>query len=367
MGTRIPTQSFSHYQNFLGAHLNAAFAGNPASGMNALQMLNQVNLLDQMQGRGGGQPPFFPGMSGTGQVPTCGCLPPPNQSYSAAPAGRGLATNEPGWPAGTVTTAGGYRIVPEGKDAAWGIFAPGQQPGEKAHTRIWGDPHVDEKDGTRWDFTKNSDFVLPDGTRINAETTAETGQSVSAALNITNGADRVRIDGIAQNRPTTGQITNDGYEWRAQHLASNPARDSFHLGGDQTNVHWTRERNGQIDGVITGAHYDAAKNGYEQKVDPTLRAGVHDSLRPDPFTNPRAWGNMMRGEANDAFAKLGLGPDAAAGFAWATHQNHNQGAFQQDIRELFNSQFGQFSMLMDLMRSEATWQQQLFRGQVGMM
>ena len=40
----------------------SAFAGNPAAGMNALQMLNQVNLLDQMQGRSGGQPPFFPGM-----------------------------------------------------------------------------------------------------------------------------------------------------------------------------------------------------------------------------------------------------------------------------------------------------------------
>lgn len=365
MGTRIPTQSFSHYQNFLGAHLQAAFAGNPAAGMNALQMLQQVSLLDQMQG-GGGRPSMFPGMGSGSHVPACGALPPPNVSHSSAPAGRGLATGEPGWPSGTVTTAGGYRIVPEGKDAAWSIYAPGQKHGEKAHTRIWGDPHVDEKDGTRWDFTKNSDFVLPDGTRINAETTSETGQSVSKALNITNGADRVRIDGIANNRPVTGAITQDGYEWRAAHLSSNPNRDSFHLGGDQNNVHWTRERNGQIDGVITGAFYDKGQNAYEQKIDPTLRASVDPSLRPDPFTNPTAWGNMIRGEANDAFAKLGLGPNAAAGFAFATHMDHLQGAFQHDLRQLFNMQFGQFSMLADLMRSESQWQQQLFRGQFGM-
>jgi hypothetical protein len=357
MSTQIQSQSFSHMQNYLQQHLRSAIQGNPAAGANALGRLQQIQALDQLIGTGGA-PPQLP--AAHSQVPMCGCMPPPQVSHSAAPAGRGLATGEPGWPSGTVTTAGGYRIVPEGKQAAWSIYAPGQQPGEKAHTRIWGDPHVSEKDGTRWDFTKNSDFVLPDGTRIAANTTSQTGQSVTKSLDITNGADRVHISGIHNNRPQVGQITQDGYQFRAARVAQ--GNDSFHLGGNNENVHWSRERDGRIDGVITGAHYDRARNGYEQKVDPTLTAGVSPEMRPNPFTNPRAWGNMMRGQAVDQYAKL-AGPAGGQGFAWATHMNHMQGAHQQNVRELFQMQFQQLQMLVGLMQNESQWQSQMFRAQ----
>src|SRR4051812_32335709 len=51
----------------------------------------------------------------------CGCpqafIPPPTCGCGNPPQGQGLVTN----PDGSVTTAGGYRIVAEGKDAAWDI------------------------------------------------------------------------------------------------------------------------------------------------------------------------------------------------------------------------------------------------------
>ena len=345
---RIPTQNVHQHREQLHNFVRSLVDSNPAQALQAMNQIQGAPSFDQLV-RSGSAPPSH-------AIPACGCMPPPAVGLSGAPAGKGLATNEPGWPSGTVTTAGGYRVVPEGSQAAWSIYAPGQNPGEKPHTRVWGDPHVDEKDGTRWDFTKNSDFALPDGTRINVETTSEHGQSVSAALNIVNGADRVRIDGI-NGRPQTGSVSQDGYEWRANHISSNPGRDTFHLGGDKDNVHWSRERDGHIDGVVTGAHFDKAQNRYEQNIDPTLQARVDPSLRP-PFGS-RAWGNMIRSETNDAFAKLGLGPHASHQFAQHMHMDHLQGQFQADMRALFSRQFDQLTMLMDLMQSESRWQQQL--------
>lgn len=215
------------------------------------------------------------------QAPAPACTPAPSMDLSCAPAGKGLTKNPEGWPQGSVRTAGGYTVVPEGKDSAWSIFAPGQKPGDKAHTRVWGDPHVSEKDGTRWDFTKSSDFVLPDGTRIAAQTTSETGKSVTQGLTISNGHERVQIDGINSASPKTGDMMSDGYAWRAQHASQN--RDSFHLGGSAEDVRWFRERitDGKAEiAEVTGATFDAKQNRYEQTVDNGKKYWVDPQLRP---------------------------------------------------------------------------------------
>jgi hypothetical protein len=140
-------------------------------------------------------------------TPDLGILPFPDLSLSGAPAGQGLETGPAGWPPGSVKTAGGYVIVPEGKDCAWSVYGPDQCPGDKPLTRIWGDPHVSENDGDRWDFTKDSDFVLPDGTRIHCNTSSETGQSVSTGLTIVNGQDRVDITGLNSHCPCSSAST----------------------------------------------------------------------------------------------------------------------------------------------------------------
>lgn len=241
-------------------------------------------------------------------APGAGCLPPPSADLQSAPAGKGLQTNPPGWPQGSVRTAGGYTVVPEGKDAAWRIYGPNQAPSDKPLSRIWGDPHVDEADGQRWDFTKSSNFRLPDGTLIDVKTTSETGQSVTQSLNIVNGSDRVSIDGINHNRPQLSAVSRDGFQYRANVMSQD--RDTFVLGGTNRHdggndrVQWARERNGQIEGVIGGTINNIDGRGsYGQRIDAHRTFQVDPSLRPDPAVNPGAWGNQLRGEVVDAAAQ----------------------------------------------------------------
>src|SRR5688572_18166005 len=68
------------------------------------------------------------------QCPPPAPCPPPALQCAGPPPGRGLTKNVAGWPKGTIRTAGGYHVVPEGR-SNWSIFAPGQRPGQKAHTR----------------------------------------------------------------------------------------------------------------------------------------------------------------------------------------------------------------------------------------
>lgn len=299
---------------------------NPVSALSALQQLNQIYSQDAMFRGGAG---FSPWAQGAG--PTCGCIPSPQLGLSGAPAGRGLSQNPEGWPSNSVRTAGGYTVVAEG-GTNWSIYGPNQKPGEKPMTRVWGDPHVDEKDGTRWDFTKNSDFVLPDGTRIGVQTSSQNGQSVSTGLNITNGADRVEIGGI-NGSPSMSAVKHDGYEWRAQHLAENPGMDTFRLGGNSDDVKWFRERNGQVDGLVTGAHYDGKTNRYEQNIEGGQKYWVSPDLQP-PFGSP-AWGNALRGEVTDQIGQLGLPANYRDAIAGMISQDHLVSEFRTAFGGLF--------------------------------
>jgi hypothetical protein len=338
----------------------------------------------------------FGGSYGDFTMPYRGSLPTPRIGQSGAPAGEGLRVGSgDGWPEGTVTTAGGYRIVAEG-NTNWSVYAPGQNHGDTPHTRVWGDPHVTEKDGTRWDFTKDSDFVLPDGTRIFADTDYDAargnGQSVTRRLVITNGQDRVEVDNVDQGRPNVGQPTPDAYEWRALHLTNPGANgsskygqsegehDSFHLTGDRENVHWVRERDGQMDGVVKGSRQVNAggHNIYEQEIDPTINPTTARELRPP--IGSRAWGNQIRSQLNDAQAKFygqlfgqDIGALGALGNAYGIHADHINGQFRADMMDwmfgglpgYFNNYGGPFSALYDmisLMRSDSDWRNQ-FRNQ----
>jgi hypothetical protein len=290
--------------------------GNPAA-LQQLSYLNQISSQDALlRGGYGQQGPYSQGFA----AGPCGCIPSPQINFSGAPAGRGLTKSPEGWPAGAVQTAGGYTVVPEGRDAAFSVYGPGAKPGDQPITRVWGDPHVNEKDGTRWDFTKNSNFRLPDGTNIGVTTTSQTGQSVTSALDITNGADRVQISGINSNSPTTGDITHDGYQARA-HLSN--GTDTYHLGGDATNQRWFLERDGRMQGEVTGAHYDRTTNRYEQDLNRDSQFSVDPSLRP-PFGSP-AWGNQLRMEAVDIARRSG-NHDFAHNMGNLMHADHVHGA-----------------------------------------
>lgn len=270
-----------------------------------------------------------------------GSIPSPQMQMAGPPAGQGLQKDPAGWPAGSVKTAGGYTVVPEG-NTSWKVFGPDQKPGDKPITHVHGDPHVSEKDGTRWDFTKNSDFVLPDGTRINAKTSSEKGYSVTTGLEITNGADHVSVTGV-NGKPTTSDVKFDGYEWRAQHLAENPNRDTFRLGGDGDD--WFLERGGKNLGEITGAHMDNKTGAYAQEVN-GQPYNINPNLKP-PF-GTESWGNMLRGESLDYIAsRLGLDPATARSIGQMFHADHSNTQYDNALAQLagFNGPFGGLNML----------------------
>jgi hypothetical protein len=222
-------------------------------------------------------------------TPGSGVLADPTKSPSTANSAStgGLVKDPAGFPPGSVRTPGGYTIVPRGKDAQWDVFQPGQKSDEKPMTKVWGDPHVDESDGTRWDFTKTSTFRLPDGTAIGVNTTSETGQSVSRKLDIVNGDDHVSIDGINTASPTTSNVTPGG-ERMMEELGQR--QDQFILGNGTADeeVRWLRARNGEVEGLITGSTQDAEKT-YDQTIQKTDESGmpfqVQNGLTAEPGTD----------------------------------------------------------------------------------
>lgn len=125
---------------------------------------------------------------------------PPNVQDSGPPEGSLSAKD------GVVTTPGGYQIEPLGQ-YEWKITGP-----DGKSTRVWGDPHVAEGDGGKWDFKRDSTFVLGDGTRINVSTKPHGDMTVTSGLEIIAGNDRVNIGNIDKGKGQIGDITHDGFQ-----------------------------------------------------------------------------------------------------------------------------------------------------------
>lgn len=125
---------------------------------------------------------------------------------------------------GVVTTPGGYKIEATGK-FEWTITGP-----DGKSTRVWGDPHVAEGDGGKWDFKRDSTFVLGDGTRVNVTTApyGNNGMTVTSGLEIISGNDRVNITDIDKGKGVVGQVTQDGYA----HANSFGGKDVFVMGSE---------------------------------------------------------------------------------------------------------------------------------------
>jgi hypothetical protein len=221
--------------------------------------------------------PNTPGVPGTGTpgtpaVPTApatpgATAPPSTGDFTPPTPPPGLTVNPEGWPAGSIQTPGGYRIVPEG-NTNWSIYSPDQKPGETPTTRVWGDPHVTEKDGTRWDFTKDSNFVLPDGTLIRCDTTSETGQSVSQGLTIVAGNDKVDVKGVDGGSPTTTKDAGGATKWMNDNMPALANSNTFSLKTEGSDVSWFRSTGGQLEGKVVGATHNAdGKNSYDQIIE----------------------------------------------------------------------------------------------------
>lgn len=109
---------------------------------------------------------------------------------------------------GKVHTPGGYTIEANG-NTNWKITGP-----DGKSTCVEGDPHVKESDGGKWDFKRNSSFVLPDGTNVNVRTAPSgNGMTVTSALEIVNGNNRVEIDGVNTGSPQRSRVQHTGQQW----------------------------------------------------------------------------------------------------------------------------------------------------------
>ena len=159
---------------------------------------------------------MFMGPSQGGHTPSCGCTSPPIIDDGSHPSGT-LQTGD-----GKITTPGGYEIEPMSK-FEWKITGP-----DGKSTRIWGDPHVAESDGGKWDFKRDSTFMLPDGTKINVTTVPwrDGSMTVTGGLEIINGNDRVLVSDIDKGKGNIGQVTADGF----QHANSFGSKDVFVMG-----------------------------------------------------------------------------------------------------------------------------------------
>jgi hypothetical protein len=144
--------------------------------------------------------PRYPG-EGPGRPLNLCHTEPPRPSDSCHPAGS-LKTDEKG----VVTTPGGYKIEALGQ-YEWKVTGP-----DGKSTRVWGDPHVAEGDGGKWDFKRNSTFMLGDGTRINVTTApVKNGMTVTKDLEIISGNEAVSITGLDKGKGKTGPVTQDGF------------------------------------------------------------------------------------------------------------------------------------------------------------
>jgi hypothetical protein len=122
-----------------------------------------------------------------------------------------------------IITAGGYTISATSQ-FEWKITGS-----DGKTTRVWGDPHVDEGDGGKWDFKRDSTFVLGDGTRINVTTTPFSGDpsmTVTKGLEIISGNDRVLVTDIDKGKGKVGNITKDGFA----NVNSFQGKDAFVMG-----------------------------------------------------------------------------------------------------------------------------------------
>lgn len=128
-----------------------------------------------------------------------------------------------------ITTAGGYQIEMVGK-YEWKITGP-----DGKTTRVWGDPHVDEGDGGKWDFKRNSTFVLGDGTRVNVTTAPYGDMTVTSGLEIISGNDRVLVSNIDKGKGEIGTVTQDGY----QHVNGFGGNDVFVMGRESDDWSFT--------------------------------------------------------------------------------------------------------------------------------
>lgn len=141
--------------------------------------------------------------AGAGTVSGTGASAAPAQAGSATGSMFDVTKSDAGMI--NVRTRDGFLIRAEGRDQAWTITGP-----DGKTTRIWGDPHVYESDGNKWDFLTRSTFAFGNNKATVEVVPAGNGQTLSARVTIYSGDERVTIDGIDKDKPVITAVSRDG-------------------------------------------------------------------------------------------------------------------------------------------------------------
>jgi len=122
----------------------------------------------------------------------------------------------------TIQLDNGYSLKFDNANQSWHITDK-----EGNSTRIWGDPHVQENDGGKWDFKQDATFMLDDGTKISVNTVGRGNSlTVTDSLTITKGDQAILVTGVADNNVKISNVmsngseldrmTNDGYVFKEE-------------------------------------------------------------------------------------------------------------------------------------------------------
>jgi hypothetical protein len=302
---------------------------NPASLLGVDDILSDVFSNFAQLTDFGGQ---FAGAQQPPSIAAGGCVSPPLWGDCTHPEGS-LKTD-----GSVITTPGGYKIEATGQ-FEWQITGP-----DGKTTRVWGDPHVAEGDGGKWDFKRNSTFVLGDGTRVNV-TTAPYGSdaTVTQGLEIISGNDRVTVSGIDKGKGVVGQVTRDGYA----HANTFAGNDVFVMGRETDD--WSFQGREVI---------GSSNNGESFKLGGELAAGggdlwagnfdfnqlIHDFVNSLIGDWNRAWRPNDLG-SNPYYRGLSNRGDARA------DGDYDRGRHQREMRQAFRlcgEMFGVLARLADL-------------------
>lgn len=243
----------------------------------------------------------------------------PSPSDSSHPSGSLKVDDK-----GVITTPGGYKIEAT-KQYEWKVTGP-----DGKTTRVWGDPHVDEGDGGKWDFKRDSTFVLGDGTRINCSTKDWGNMTVTKGLEIISGNDRVCVSDIDKGKGKVGDITKDGFA----NVNSFGNKDVFVMGKESDD--WS----------FKGKEVIGSNNGGDSfKLGKDLPAGEVGALVDQNKANGSDFFVKMYQQISKMFDALiqGMGPGGKmpdmSNLKFPTLAPESAGAFQKDGLDMIKKSF----------------------------
>ena len=247
------------------------------------------------------------------------------------------AIDDCGHPAGSlhtkgdvITTPGGYKIEPMSQ-FEWKITGP-----DGKETRVWGDPHVAEGDGGKWDFKRNSTFVLGDGTKINVTTApyGSDGMTVTSKLEIISGNDRVEVTDIDKGKGKIGTVTQDGYAH-----ANSFTGDVFVMGRESDD--WAIQGK-EIVGSNNGGESFQTRNTLMPRDPRTFGYNPMETMQNNWLTKASRLLNNLFAQFNSGFQPNRLGTNFYAGNSrpiWEGNNNsgYNVGKHRQGLAQAFRT------------------------------